>query len=541
MITIDFASTFKNITRFVTEYNQQFFDAVPSNYGKNKNPDPDSEPDRNRKDTAKMLRSNHEMLMQRLVKNFAAQLNEAQSIHGEFQYLPLMRTNNGVLAKQLGVTKTTIWNLMTRLGPDGAKFILGKRFRGSTHDYEIKLNVALFSIAKKGLPAIPVGNDDEVLDQEEYLTTVLGKPTGSETGSGSQAKSRQNFTGEILPEKNSKQLKTKTVTENFTGNSGHFTGEIQATTAPFTGNSLSAEPNAENPVNNPQKNEVFNTYSEKQNNDFTEIPKKDIKKFNDKEECDSLKKNSNISGEIVRKMTISELFFLFKGDTPNQKSSSINENSKGSAELLPDLEKKETPPVAAPPSSTQNGPQRHQKYVVILHNLMYGTIFSRQRYHAPTQVDAAKQYLIQAFTGLDDSQAKAKFSELKIRIILAFEWLKKGDIRKKDGSIEWTRYIPIPSVYLDPLNFDCGFVNTLVWHDKFVENRRNRKKLTEVNDQVAEYFERWDLLNRALDFYLKDANHAAYKKAKNYLKKKNPEIIYAFDTMVLRNQHKISA
>lgn len=527
MITVNFTPTFKNVHSFFNKYNEQFIQAVPSNYSKIE--DPDIYEERYRNDTANMLRQSHRDLMERIIKNFAKQLNEAQRVQGEFQYLPAHRTNNSVLATQLGVSTRTISNLMHRLGPDGAGFILHKRFRGSTHDYELKLNVTLLSIAKKGIPAIPVSHDDEILDEREfYAQNIKSLPAPDLTTPGIQ---------NVRPRPAASGRGRTTFDVNKLG-----TSELQKTAVRPSGQQYPAASGKNDSsnlthkydVDSAQKNAVINTNPENQNNDFTDFTKTREKKFPNKDNDDLLNNDNNRSGEIVKKMTISELFHLFNGDTPSQKRVDHQENSS----VLPQLgdqKEMETPRVARAPQTDESLLKLKQKNITFLHNLMYGTIFSRQAYHAPSQVEYAKQYLINEFEKLDYRQTNEKFRELKIRIWLAFECLKRNLKNPTPG------YIPIPSTYLDPLNFKSGFVNTLIWHDKFIENRRNQKKIAEYNAAITDYFQRWDLLNRALGFYLKDQNYFSYQKATNYLRKKDPEVVAAFNTMVLQNNQKADA
>ncbi len=524
MITINFTPTFANLKQFQDKYNEQFLNTVPSNYGKVDNPDPDKECLRN--DVKFMLRPNHTNVMHHLVKIFCAQINQAQALHGPYQYLPAVRVNNGSIASALNMTKKTVSNLLDRLGEAG--FILARRFRGSTHDYELRLNVSLFSIAKKGLPAIPVGDDNEVFDEYEYFHGKASLKRHVKEPRLSDKLSDNN--GYLSDNLSDSYLNTNNISDKLSVN----------LSANLTDNNVVNIP----PVDSDQNNDFINNFTQKSSNVNSGFEEKEQKKFPHKDEDDILNKDNNGCGEIEKKISISELFFLFKGDTPNQKSSDAKK-IPSAPDTLPDQKKKETTPVAPAPLKTQNttlpGAAPHKKYIVFLHNLMYSTIFSRQQYHAPTQVEAAKNYLRSQFEKLDDRQAKAKFIELKIRVILAFNWIKKGDIQKKDGTTQWTRFIPVPATYLNPLNFASGFVNTLIWHDKFIEDRRNRKKLSEINDQIAIFYEQWDLLTRAVDFYLKENDYHSYQKAKNYLRKKSPELVYAFDKMVLRNQYKISA
>ena len=524
MITVNFTPTFKNVQAFFNKYNEQFLESIPSNYSKIE--DPDLSEERYRNDTANMLRQSHRDLMERIIKNFAKQLNEAQRVQGEFQYLPAHRTNNSVLATQLGVSTRTISNLMHRLGPDGAGFILHKRFRGSTHDYELKLNVQLLSIAKKGIPAIPVSHDDEILDEREYyaqnansLSTANVIPSGTEN-----VRQRPAASGSVRQTSAVNSLETSKLQNNTYRPSG--TTDVSPSGKNDSGNLTHI-----NDVNSIQKNEVINTNAENQNNDFTDFTKNREKKFPNKDNDDILNNHNNRSGEIVKKMTISDLFSKFNGDTQSQKSIGSQEISSVTPSLG-DQKGMENPRVAPAPQTDESLSNLKQKNITFLHNLMYGTIFSRQKYHAPSQVEYAKQYLINEFEKLDYRQTNEKFRELKIRIWLAFECLKRN---LKNPTPGW---IPIPSTYLDPLNFKSGFVNTLIWHDKFVENRRNQKKIAEYNIAIADYFQRWDLLNRALGFYLKDQNYFSYQKATNYLRKKDPEIVAAFNTMVSQNHLK---
>lgn len=539
MIAIDFTPTFKNIKEFRNRFNEQFIETIPSNYGKIPDANPDDKGNRN--DVASMLRNSHEALMQHLVKIFSAQLNEAQAVCGPYQYLPALRTNNGVIASALGVTKKTVINLMERLGPNGAGFILGKRFRGSTHDYEIKLNVSLFRVVKKGLPAIPVGDDNEVFYEDANMNVPI-KQVSPKSINRAGAQLSINAPVQAAAQAGALFYNNQAINNLQKNQAGVF----QKNQAGTTLNNAPARFINNPPVDNPKITPDINTKIQNQANGFTDLEEIEGKKFPHKDKDNSFKKYNNTAEEIVRNLSISDLFFIFKGNTPNQKSVETRKISTTET-VITTSQKKETLPAAggAGLSTTiQETPSKlaykHQNYMVFLHNLMYTTIFSRQAYHAPTQVEAAKQYLRNEFLGLDDHDAAAKYRQLKIRIILAHDWMKKGDIRKKDGTTAWTRYIPIPATYLNPLNFDSGFINTLIWHDKFVENRRNRKKMGEMNDQITDIFERWDLLNRALDYWMKNNDYNGYKTAKNHLKKKNPELVYAFDMMAARGTHRMA-
>lgn len=257
--------------------------------------------------------------------------------------------------------------------------------------------------------------------------------------------------------------------------------------------------------------------NETQNRGFTDEGLKEFP-LNDK---GTIKINNNkLSGEIVEN-TISSLSSKFKGTKTEQGNSSESSKEKSKKISLKGSSgtDKNAPPVAADPPSLDDLDPEVRKYGQLLINFMYGTLFSRLHYHAPNQINYSRQFLRDQLCGLEGRELKAKFNELKERIQLVWDWMQRDS----------DRYIPIPSKYLDPTN-PGGFSRTKLWHDKMKDNRI---KLKESHERTMEFYGRWEALNKVLNRYLMDQNTDAYKRAKKYLEKNNPEICDAFDIMVI--------
>lgn len=94
---------------------------------------------------SRKLRSTHIQLVLRMHTLYAATLKGLQSTQALEQLsngqLPVLRTSNGALAKELGTCKETIINLRKRLVE--AKIIAYKKFRGSNGAYELEMNAKL--------------------------------------------------------------------------------------------------------------------------------------------------------------------------------------------------------------------------------------------------------------------------------------------------------------------------------------------------------------------------------------------------------------
>ena len=249
--------------------------------------------------------------------------------------------------------------------------------------------------------------------------------------------------------------------------------------------------------------------------------------LNDK---NNLFKNNTLftNGEIVDKSSISDLISFLKGTTTRQRNSEVESKQlEISSHLVTKEQEKTPPPVAAHPPKSEEIDPRVKKYGQMLINFMYATIFSRQHFHAPSQIECTRQYLNEELSHLTGRELTAKFEELKIRVQLTWEWLERDP----------DRFIPIPSVYLDRSNKN-GFIRTILWFHTFKENKRNLK---EANERTMEFYSRWEILNKVLNKYLEDQNVDAYKRAKKHLGKKHPEISDAFDLMVLNSNKKFVA
>ena len=246
------------------------------------------------------------------------------------------------------------------------------------------------------------------------------------------------------------------------------------------------------------------------------------------------KKNKIIrSGEIVEKTTISDILDSFKGNTTNQENptrqqSFSNKISEKTGDYVPQSGKT-TPPVAAAPPKREKISPEVQQYGQILMNFMYATLFSKMHYVAPSQLQASREFLINELSGLDNRELKAKFKELRLRMQLAWEYVQRDPEN---------RYIPnSPAKYFDPSNIH-GFSSTKVWHDQFVKDKR---KVTAANERALELMERWKLLNKVMDKYLKNPNSTSYFRAKRLLAEKGPEISETFEQLVVYRNNKLTA
>ena len=242
--------------------------------------------------------------------------------------------------------------------------------------------------------------------------------------------------------------------------------------------------------------------------------------------------NNNISGVIVDKSSITGLLNAFKGTTINQENLASNENfSEKNPEKSGPVrrhEEKTPPPVAAPPPKSANLSPEAKQYGQLLMNFMFATVFSKMPYHAPKQLQACRDFIIREFEDLEGRELKAKFKEIRLRLLLAWEYVQRDPAN---------RYIPnSPIKYFDPEN-KSGYAGTRFWYDKF---RDNKRKIKESNELINEYMARWDWMNKAIDMYLENPNTQGYFKTKRIILAKYPEIANAFDNLVL-NQNKLTA
>ena len=243
--------------------------------------------------------------------------------------------------------------------------------------------------------------------------------------------------------------------------------------------------------------------------------------------------NNNRSGEIVDKSTISGILNSFKGTTTNQEnpdSQQANSEQKNARSYQSERsERKTPPPVAADPPQERQLSTDVKNYGQLLMNFMFATIFSKMPYHAPKQLDACREFLIRELGDLEGRELKAKFKEIRLRMMLAWDYVQ----RDPDN-----RFIPnSPIKYFDPNNRN-GYAGTRIWYDKFKESKR---KMDESNERINEYMARWDWLNKALDMYMENPNAQGYFKTKRIINAKYPEIATAFEQMVIYRNNKLTA
>lgn len=261
-----------------------------------------------------------------------------------------------------------------------------------------------------------------------------------------------------------------------------------------------------------------------------------VKKIQDKEKRNSINSIKSI-GEIVENSPISqgsiEDLENVKGNMIGQKESGQNSKSNFGGTKIENRPKpsavveKEPPPFALAPPNAENLSPESIKYLQLLMNFAFTSVFCRLKFVTEREIQFAKSYFIDELDGLDPREAKAKFKELRIRLQLVSRWLHRDD----------KRYIPIPSKYLDPRN-KGGFVYTMVWYQDYKDKRR---KLVELNTHWKEFYQRQKALDKAVDHLLENKDYHAYKKAKKWLDDKFPEMVPAFNELAINNQRKLAS
>lgn len=165
-------------------------------------------------------------------------------------------------------------------------------------------------------------------------------------------------------------------------------------------------------------------------------------------------------------------------------------------------------------------------YVELLMCFIVSQLYRKISFLTDRQLQYAREYLYKEFTEVQN-HAK-KYDELIFRLIKCSRRLNTEN-----------RYNPLPSVFfnIENMHFTGHFENSKIYWQEFKENKKNQNL---YSDKFNDFITRWQAFVKATNKGEKGINWNDYKRGEKYLSAKYPELVPAYQEIILNNFKKIA-
>lgn len=165
-------------------------------------------------------------------------------------------------------------------------------------------------------------------------------------------------------------------------------------------------------------------------------------------------------------------------------------------------------------------------YVEILMCFIVSQLYRKINFITENQLQYAKEYLCKEF--LEAKSHTNKYQELIFRLIKCSRRINSYD-----------KYNPLPSVFFNIENFKFAghFENSKIYWQEFEGNKKKQELYTAKFD---DFINRWQAFVKATNKSENGINWSDYKRGEKYLAIKYPELVPAYQQIILENFKKIA-
>lgn len=162
---------------------------------------------------------------------------------------------------------------------------------------------------------------------------------------------------------------------------------------------------------------------------------------------------------------------------------------------------------------------RFEDHYFRLFSLIVSQLYPKLDFLADSQAYFIKCYLAIQFSQIPPDGYEQKYQELRSRIMLAADYLKR----------DHHRFIPIPQIYFNPRN-PKGFEGTRKW---YADMQNNTRRAEEVKTRYRTMMKAWGGFTDVIGGYLKGQGFDNYRQHRERVESKYGNLVRAFDYFVL--------
>lgn len=165
-------------------------------------------------------------------------------------------------------------------------------------------------------------------------------------------------------------------------------------------------------------------------------------------------------------------------------------------------------------------------YVELLMCFIVSQLYRKISFLTDNQLQYAREYLFKEFLEVDNPQKK--YNELIFRLIKCSRRLVSDN-----------KYNPLPSIFfnIENIQFSGHFENSKIYWEEFKENKKNKDLYSE---KFSDFITKWQAFVKATNTGKNGINWNDYKRGEKYLSVKYPELIPAYQEIILNNFKKIA-
>ena len=165
-------------------------------------------------------------------------------------------------------------------------------------------------------------------------------------------------------------------------------------------------------------------------------------------------------------------------------------------------------------------------YVELLMCFIVSQLYRKISFLTDNQLQYAREYLFKEFIEVDKPQKK--YDELIFRLIKCSRRLLSDN-----------KYNPLPSIFfnIENMQFSGHFENSKIYWEEFKENKKNKDLYSE---KFNDFITKWQSFVKATNTGKNGINWNDYKRGEKYLSVKYPELIPAYQEIILNNFKKIA-
>ena len=165
-------------------------------------------------------------------------------------------------------------------------------------------------------------------------------------------------------------------------------------------------------------------------------------------------------------------------------------------------------------------------YIELLMCFIVSQLYRKVSFLTDNQLNYAREYLYKEFIEVQN-HAK-KYDELIFRLIKCSRRLNTEN-----------RYNPLPSIFfnIENMQFTGHFENSKIYWQEFKENKKNQNL---YSDKFNDFITRWQAFVKATNKGENGINWHDYKRGEKYLSTKYPELVPAYQEIILNNLKNIA-